>query len=76
MIGVRELVTVQLQIDFEMLVGELNNFDQNSIDVPLEKLIAMWSDYVVRSRVYIRQRELLEDNHANKRSERTKASVR
>ncbi len=49
MIGLREFVTVRLEIDFEVLVGELDRLEQNALDHPLEKLITMWGDQITQA---------------------------
>lgn len=64
MIGLRDKVIVRLEIDFEVIKGELGIMEQNALDHPLEKLIAMWSDQITQTKLMVLLRRL--ENHGNR----------
>lgn len=66
MIGLRDKVIVRLEIDIEMIKGELPVFRQNAVDHPLEKLITMWGDQIKQTRLMVLLRRL--ENSDGKRT--------
>lgn len=75
MIGIREMVTVRLEIDFEVLVGELGILEQNALDLDLEELIIIWGDQVTQTRLMVLLRKLENPTYANKSSKRNARGV-
>lgn len=70
MIGIREMVTVRLEVEFEVLVGELGILEQNALDLDLEKLVIMWGDQITQTRLMVLLRKLENPTYATKRSKR------
>lgn len=68
MIGLRDKVIVRLEVDIEMIRGELSRFRQDSLDHPLEKLITMWSDQIKQANVMVLFRKL--EKYGNKKDSR------
>ena len=66
MIGLRDKVIVRLEIDIEMIKGELPVFRQNAMDHPLEKLIVMWGDQITQAKLMVLLHRL--ENSDGKRS--------
>ena len=62
MIGLKEGVTVRLEIDIEVIKGELGILLQNALDHPLEKLIVMWGDQIKRTELMVLLRKLENSN--------------
>lgn len=69
MISLREEVIVRLEIDFKLIAGELGVFHQNAVDLPLEKLIAIWGDQIERSHLMVLLQKL-RGNHASQDNRR------
>lgn len=77
MIGLREKTIVRIEIDIEVIKGELSVLRQNSIDHPLEKLIAMWSDQIVETKLMVLFHKLEKYGKAKKNnSGRERADLR
>lgn len=70
MIGIRETVIVRLEIEFEVLFGELPRFEQDSVDHDLEKLVVMWGDQITQTRMMVLLRKLENPTYADERSKR------
>lgn len=70
MISLRDKVTVRLEIDIEMIKGELSRFRQDAIDYPLEKLITMWGDQITQTRLMVLLRKL--EKHGDKKDRQRK----
>jgi hypothetical protein len=70
MIGNREVVTVRLEIDIEVIKGELTILRQNAFEHPLEKLVVMWADQIKQARLVALINKL--ENHADKKDRRRK----
>lgn len=70
MISLRDKVTVRLEIDVEMIKGELSRFRQDALDHPLEKLITMWGDQIVRTDLMVLLRRL--ERHGDKKNRQRK----
>jgi hypothetical protein len=58
MISLKDSVIVRLEIDFELIKGELGIFEQNALEQPPEKLITMWGDQVKRTNLMVLFRRL------------------
>lgn len=59
MISRKEVAVVRLEFDFNLILGELRVIEQNFLDHPPEKLIAMWADQIKQARLMVRL-----ENHA------------
>lgn len=70
MIGLRDKVTVRLEIDFELVRGELPRLRQDALDHPLERLIAMWGDQILRTDLMVLFRRL--EKHGSKKNRQRK----
>lgn len=68
MIAVNEINHVRLEIDFEMLTGELPIFERQVKTLTLDQLLSMWADYVKGSRLQVTFVELGGSN-GNRNSE-------
>lgn len=75
MIGIREMVTVRLEVEFEVLVGELGILEQNALDLDLEELIVIWGDQITQTRLMVLLRKLENPTYANKSSKRNARGV-
>lgn len=73
MIGLRDKVIVRLEIDIEMIRGELPRLRQDALDHSLEKLVVMWGDQIVRANLMVLFRKL-EKHGSKKKDTRRKAS--
>ena len=58
MISLREKVIVRLEIEFELIKGELSIMQQNALDHPLERLVTMWSDQIKQTNLMVLFRRL------------------
>jgi hypothetical protein len=70
MIGNRQVVTVRLEIDIDVIKGELPILRQNALEHPVEKLVAMWADQIKQARLVALIHRL--ENHADKKERRRK----
>lgn len=68
----REMVTVRLEIEFEVLVGELGILEQNALDLDLEELVVIWGDQITQTRLMVLLRKLENSSYATKNKPRRK----
>lgn len=52
MIGLKEVVKVKMEVEFEVIIGELVIMEQNFLDQPLEKFVAMWGDQAIQAKLW------------------------
>lgn len=74
MIGLRDKVTVRLEIDIEVIKGELGRLRQDALDHPLEKLITMWGDQITQANLMVLFRRL-ESYGTKKNSKRKRTDI-
>lgn len=53
MIAVNEINHVRLEIDFEMLTGEVPIFERHIKSLTLDQVMSMWNDYIKGSRLQV-----------------------
>lgn len=75
MIGIKEIVTARLEIEFEVLAGELGILEQNALDQNVEKLIAMWGDQIKQARLMVLLHELKDMSNADKSNRRNRKDL-
>lgn len=64
MIGTRETVIVRLEIEFEILAGELKILEEDLNRMSLSKLVEIWGPEEIGSRVMIRLISLEKKNES------------
>lgn len=70
MIGLRDKVIVRLEIDIELIRGELPRLRQDALDHPLEKLVTMWGDQITQANLMVLFRKL--ESYGTKKDSRRK----
>lgn len=53
MIAIRDKLYPRLELEFEMLVGELPSFEKQARELPIEQFLEIWKDYLRGSRILI-----------------------
>lgn len=70
MIGNTDDVYVRLEIEFKVIAGELDILEQNYLDHQLERLITMWGDQVIQTKLMVLLHESENPTYAYKGSKR------
>jgi hypothetical protein len=70
MIGNTDPVLVRLEIEFKIIAGELSIFEQNALDLELEKLITMWGDQAIQARLMVLLHKLENPTYAKENTPR------
>jgi hypothetical protein len=71
MIGLKEVVKVKMEVEFEVIVGELVVMERNFLDQPLEKFVAMWGDQATQARLWALLHRLETSDGRNTTSNKT-----
>jgi len=62
MIGTKETVTVRLEVEFEVLAGELRTLEEDTQRMTLEKILQVWGPEITNSRFMLRLIDLEEED--------------
>jgi hypothetical protein len=64
MISTKETIRVRLEIEFEILAGELRNLEEDTKRMPLKQLLDAWGPEKTDSRFVLHLIDLEEENES------------
>jgi hypothetical protein len=70
LVGTREKVKVRLEIEFEVLAGELSIMEQDTKRMPLSKFIEVWSPEIKDANFMLRLVDIKEKRSGSKNKKR------
>lgn len=62
MIGSKEVVRVRLEVDFEILIGELDDLERDSKRVSLSRFVDIWEPEMREAKIMLRLMEVLNES--------------
>jgi hypothetical protein len=61
-IGSKEVVRVRLEVDFEILIGELDDLERDSKRVSLSRFVDIWEPEMREAKIMLRLMEVLNES--------------